>query len=69
MGGNVEDAASADVVAEGLFGEVLVEEFGAGVDAVFGGGIGADDRIDFGFDGGEGVESGDRLGESESEDG
>ena len=65
----MEDAASADVVAEGLFGEVLVEEFGAGVDAVLGGGIGADDRIDFGFDGGEGVESGDRIGESESEDG
>ena len=61
----MEDAASADVVSEGLFGEVLIEEFETWVDAVFGREIGADDLIDFGFDGGEGVESGDRLGESE----
>ena len=60
VGSDVEDAVVGDVVSEGGFGELVVEEFESGVEGVEGWG-GLDDAIEFGFDAREGAEGGDRI--------
>ena len=66
VGGDVEDAVVVEVGLEALGGEGFVELDFAGVDASV---AVLDDRVEFGFDVGEGAESGVRVGGAKGEDG
>ena len=67
----MEDAVVGDVVAQGGFGEVPIEEFYPWINAAFfiSSAVGFDDAVEFGLDGGEGGEAGYALGEAEAKNG
>ena len=69
MGGDVENVVVLFELGFELGGcGLLVEAEGAGVES-FGVGGGADDRVEFGFDVGEGGESVEGVGDAYAEDG